>query len=106
MSQEAVKRLGVGNLAQLHDWAKRGYASGGPVGMSAPPMSLMAKNGKASDQSRVALTVNVAGARGNAEIERMIASGVKVGMDRVMTTVKRNIVGYTQEGQMRFGGAI
>ena len=37
MSAQAVQRLGVGNLDAMHKSALRGYASGGPVGMSAPP---------------------------------------------------------------------
>lgn len=37
MSAQAVQRLGVGNLNDVHKSALRGYASGGPGGVSAPP---------------------------------------------------------------------
>jgi lambda family phage tail tape measure protein len=37
MSAQAVQRLGVGDLDAMHKSARRGYASGGPVGVSAPP---------------------------------------------------------------------
>ena len=37
MSAQAVQRLGVGNLDAMHKSALRGYASGGPGGVSAPP---------------------------------------------------------------------
>ncbi|WP_156118082.1 hypothetical protein [Paracoccus sp. PAMC 22219] len=36
-SAQAVQRLGVGNLDAMHKSALRGYASGGPGGVSVPP---------------------------------------------------------------------
>lgn len=36
MSAQAVQRLGVGKLDAMHKSALRGYANGGPVGVSAP----------------------------------------------------------------------
>jgi tape measure domain-containing protein len=46
MSAQAVQRLGVGKLDAMHKSALRGYASGGPVGVSAPAAANASDEGK------------------------------------------------------------
>lgn len=105
MSQEAVKRLGLRNLMALHELGTRGYAAGGPVGMSVPALPSLAPRRPAAP-TPVALTVSVVGANGDAQIQRMVAAGVKSGMEQTMQAVRRNFLTLSQEAQMRYGGAV
>lgn len=68
-SKRATDRIGVGNLDRVHRAAK-GYASGGHVAPAAN-----------NNQPRpVNINVTVNGARGNQEIQAMVASGVRQGI--------------------------
>lgn len=104
MSQEAVKRIGLRNLMALHDLGKRGYASGGFVGPSAPPLSMFAPK-RGPEASPVKITIDLAGANGDEAIKRIALAASKQAYEQAVATVRRNIVSITQEGQMRFGGA-
>ncbi|MBS7542530.1 phage tail length tape measure family protein [Ancylobacter oerskovii] len=76
-SEEAVNAIGVSNLDAMHRVAKRGrsFASGGyGGGPVAVPMPVMAKSGP--DQ----IVIDVRGATGNDEIQRMVAAGINQGI--------------------------
>jgi lambda family phage tail tape measure protein len=74
MSAQAVQRLGVGNLDAMHKSALRGYASGGPVGMSAPSMQ---RGG--TQEVDVHVTVGVDEKSGNltAFVDKRVSGGVQ-----------------------------
>lgn len=77
-SQDAVRRLGIGNLERLH----RGYANGGLVGAPSMPRIGAPRSAVSTGGGPLDINVNVAGARGNQEIAEMVAVGVRQGLDQ------------------------
>lgn len=87
-SQASVNRLGVGTLDHMHRSSLRGYADGGMVTPAPQPYShqpVSAANG--NKPQKVKIAVDVTGATGNAEIQRMVAAGVTQGMNQVRSEV-------------------
>ena len=57
------------------------------------------KRGGAQGSKQMTMTINVTGARGNAEIQDMVKSGVQQGM----ALVKRDVPGWMNDHQKRRG---
>ncbi len=99
-SKEAVQKAGVGNLEAMHRSLK-GYASGGPVGMSIPRINPRAANDNRPQQMQI--NVNVDGANGDEHVIRLVQQGVSAGLqqyDRNVAplTVKRVVNDPRQVG--------
>lgn len=99
-SKEAVQKAGVGNLEAMHRSLK-GYASGGPVGMSIPRIGQRAAND--NKPQPVQISVNVDGANGDEHVIRLVQQGVSAGLqqyDRNVAplTVKRVVNDPRQVG--------
>lgn len=68
----STSRIGVANLERL-----RGYADGGPVGMPVPSRG---SDAASNAPQNLNISVDVTGARGNAEIHEMVQKGVASGL--------------------------
>jgi hypothetical protein len=75
--QDAVKRIGVGNLAML----QRGYANGGLVGAPSLPR-IQAPAGQGGGAQQVNINVNVTGANGDDHIVALVQQGVSQGINQ------------------------
>lgn len=84
-----VDKIGVGNIERLF----AGYSSGGLVGASVPTVPALRaprvpdlrmpnQSERASERGQVDINVNVSGARGNSEIQQMVADGVSQGLQQ------------------------
>ncbi len=84
-----VDKIGVGNIERLF----AGYSSGGLVGASVPSAPTLRaprvpdirmpnQSERASEGGKVDINVNVSGARGNSEIQQMVADGVSQGLQQ------------------------
>ncbi|MFN4129052.1 MAG: tape measure protein [Paracoccaceae bacterium] len=79
MSAQAVQRIGVGNLEAMHNGALRGYATGGPVGMSVPQAQQTG-----TQDVKVHVTVGVDQQTGNltAFVDQRVTGGVQQGIQQ------------------------
>jgi muramidase (phage lysozyme) len=108
MSKEATSRLGVRNLDQLHEAAKRGYAAGGYVGgASAPRHAARQIHGDNDNAGRApAIQINapvtVNGSAGTPAQNDDLARKTAKAMEQTL----RGIVNDEVRKQMRPGGAI
>jgi muramidase (phage lysozyme) len=106
MSAEATKRLGVQNLDQLHEAARRGFASGGYVGGSAPSQIARQIHGDAPSGGAPAIQINapvtVNGSAGtpaqNADLAKKTAKAIEGTM--------RGVVADEIRRQMRPGNML
>lgn len=100
MSAQAVQRLGVGNLDAMHKSALRGYASGGPVGMSAPSM----QRGGAQEVD-VHVTVGVDEKSGNltAFVDKRVSGGVQQGFREYNRDFNQRVVKAQNNWRRREG---
>ncbi len=84
-----VDKIGVGNIERLF----AGYSSGGLVGASVPTVPALRaprvpdlrmpyQSDRATESAKVDINVNVSGARGNSEIQQMVADGVSQGLQQ------------------------
>ncbi|WP_150282330.1 phage tail tape measure protein [Salipiger aestuarii] len=106
MSKEATRRIGVRNLEELHKVAKRGYASGGYVGNTAPLKADMSK--RAASQMKSEQVVNISspitvnGSAGTPEQNNDLAKR----MAREVENAMRTTVVDEMRNQMRQGGLL
>lgn len=100
MSAQAVQRLGVGNLDAMHKSALRGYASGGPVGMSAPSMQ---RGG--TQEVDVHVTVGVDEKSGNltAFVDKRVSGGVQQGFREYNRDFNQRVVKAQNNWRRREG---
>lgn len=95
---ESTRKIGVGNLDAMRKRLK-GYAGGGFVGV--PSVQRRA----AAAPAATSMVIDVRGATGNAEVQSMVAAGVRQGVaayDRKMAD-GRIILQRLGNAQMRFG---
>lgn len=76
--------VGVVEAMRRNGGAIPGYASGGVVDMPsiATPANLKTSTGSSSSSTSVSIAVDVTGAKGNTEIQEMVAQGVAQGLAR------------------------
>jgi lambda family phage tail tape measure protein len=92
-SKRATDRIGVGNLDAIHSRA-RGYAAGGHV--ATLPRVQAPANDRGSGDMNINVTVN--GARGNQEIQTMVASGVREGLSKYDKNLPNRLNQYNERG--------
>lgn len=98
MSAQAVQRLGVGNLDAMHKSALRGYASGGPVGMS------VGAGGKQSVDVNVHVT-NSVDENGNLQsfVDKRVSGGVQQGFREYNRDFNQRVVKAQNNWRRREG---
>ncbi|WP_273688462.1 phage tail length tape measure family protein [Ketogulonicigenium vulgare] len=89
-SQDDVRRVGGPAAAEAlrRHAGLPGYSEGGLVGMSAPDAALRVPV-STSRSTSIALSIDVTGARGNAEIAEMVEAGVSNGLARAAAVQER-----------------
>lgn len=75
----------------------RGYAGGGYVGQSIPSGALA--QGASARGGPSSININVTGARGNSEIEQMVASGVSQGLRQYNKTLPQKVRSINAKGR-------
>lgn len=97
-SKAAVDKIGVANLEALH----RGFANGGLVGAPSIPKLSPVAPGAARSSEPTTIVVDVRGARGNKEIEEMVAMGVRQGIGQYRRFgVQEDIASYQRDPRKR-----
>lgn len=79
-SQDDVARAGGVGIVESMRRNLRGYANGGPVALPAPAVPRSPRQVRSSAPQQIAISVDVTGARGNAEIMDMVSEGVQQGL--------------------------
>ncbi|WP_139789183.1 hypothetical protein [Manganibacter manganicus] len=107
MSKEATSRLGVRNLDQLHEAAKRGYAAGGYVSGGSAPHHAMREIHGSNDNARasvisISAPITVEGSAGTPAQNQDLAKRMQKQLDQTM----RGVINDEIRKQMRPGGAI
>jgi lambda family phage tail tape measure protein len=107
MSQEATKRLGVQNLDQLHEAARRGFAKGGYVGGGSAPSQIARQiHGDAPSGGAPKIEINapitVNGSAGTPEQNADLAKKVKKEMEGTM----RGVIADELRRQMKPGNML
>lgn len=96
----ATARIGVSALEAMRRGVP-GYANGGyvsPSALVAPPAGTAANSNRPTT-----INVDVTGATGNEEVQRMVAAGVRQAVQLAQMDTKRNVLNYMQEQRLRVG---
>lgn len=108
MSQEATKRLGVQNLDQLHEAARRGFAKGGYVGGGSAPRQIArqihGENGPSGGAPAIQIDapITVNGSAGTPEQNADLAKKMRKEMEGTM----RGVVADELRRQMKPGNML